>query len=343
LLTAKTFQRLASNPDSLRDIVRASSSELTIIDEVQKLPSLLDAVQQIIFESKGKHRFLLTGSSARKLKRQGVNLLGGRAQEINMFPLLLSELESDRAEDFLVLGTLPSVVTAPDKRLALESYVSVYLDQEIRAEGLSRSLEYFSRFLEIAALEVGNQISYRGLSSDVGRSEKTVAQWFGLLQDTLVGHLVPCFSKTVKRKPVTSPKFYFFDCGLGNALLGRFNFELSTPEASVSLENLVFTHLKAWASYGPIGREVFYWRTENKIEVDFIVTRDKKPELAIEVKSTSRPKKEHFDGLKAFAEEYPNCQKILLCFVQERELTQDGIRIEPVGQFLKKGWAEFCL
>ncbi len=217
LLTRKTFQTLASDPDLLKNIVCASKSNIIVIDEVQKLPSLLDVAQQIIFESKGQKKFLLTGSSARKLKRQGVNLLGGRAAQTHLHPLLLSELNTNNVFPLLQWGSLPSVVTVDDKRLVLESYVSLYLDQEIRAEGLSRNIEHFSRFLEIAALSNGQQLNFASLASDVAMSEKTVAQWFTLLQDTLVGRLIPCYQKTTKRKPVKAPKFFFFDCGIVNA------------------------------------------------------------------------------------------------------------------------------
>jgi predicted AAA+ superfamily ATPase len=242
---------------------------------------------------------LLTVSSARKLKREGVNVLGGRAAQVQMLPLLLSEIGTDKIDEYLQWGTLTSVVTSGDRRLTLESYISLYLDQEIRAEGLPRDIEGFAKFLEVAALTNSQQINFASLASDVRKSEKTVAQWYSILEDTLVGYLLPCFSGTVKRKAMTAPKFFFFDCGVANALLNRFSIQLSTPEAAVALENLVFTHLRGWCSYGPLGRKVFYWRSVSKNEVDFVLTKDGVPELAIEVKSTSQSKPEHFRGLRA--------------------------------------------
>ncbi len=203
-------------------------------------------------------------------------------------------------------------------------------------------MDRFSRFLEIAALCNSQQINFSSLASDVGMSEKTIAQWFTVLEDTLVAVLLPCFSKTIKRKSMSAPKLYFFDCGVVNAMLSRYSIELSTPEAASALENLVFTHLQGWCSYGPRGRKLHYWRSVSKEEVDFIVTRDTIPELAIEVKSTIQPKPEHFKGLRAFGEEFLRCQKILLFFTDRAYTTADNIRVEPLGPFLKNGWQEFC-
>ncbi|NBW81523.1 ATP-binding protein [bacterium] len=340
LLMRRTFQQLAANPDLLSDWIESTDKQVIVIDEIQKLPVLLDVVQRIMFESRGSRRFLLTGSSARKLKREGVNLLGGRAAQVQMLPLLLSEIETDKIFDYLQWGTLPSVVNAQDRRLALESYVSLYLDQEIRAEGIARDIEGFAKFLEVAALTNSQQINFASLASDVRKSEKTVAQWYSILEDTLVGYLLPCFSGTVKRKAMSAPKFFFFDCGVANALLNRFSIQASTPEAAVSLENLVFTHLRGWCSYGPLGRKVYYWRSVSKIEVDFVLTRDGAPEIAIEVKSSSQPKPEHFRGLRAFAEEFPACKKYLLCLCEKPYLTDDGIEVVPAGTFLRNGWSQ---
>jgi predicted AAA+ superfamily ATPase len=342
LLSRRTFQQLAADGDLLLEWVMHSDSKIVVIDGIQKLPELLDVVQRTIFQSRGSKRFLLTGSSARKIKRQGVNLLGGRAAQIIMHPLLMSEMKSNKVLEFMQWGTLPSVITAANRRQNLESRVSLYLDQEIRAEGLTRNIESFARFLETAAIMNTQQVNFVGVSSDVGKSEKTIAQWFCVLEDTLVGTLLQYYSKTAKRKAMKAPKFFFFDCGVANALLDRFSLQSATPEGGAALENLVFTHLSAWCSYGPPGRSLYYWRSVQKDEVDFIVTRDGKPELAIEVKSTQRPKPDHFKGLRAFAEDFPHCSKIFLCLCEHPAVTPDGIRIEPVGDFLRGGWDEFC-
>lgn len=342
LLSRRTFQQLAADADLLFEWTMSSDAPVIVIDEIQKLPELLDVVHRAIFASGGTKRFLLTGSSARKLKRQGVNLLGGRAAQVIMHPLLLSEMKSTKAEEFMQWGTLPSVITAANRRQNLESYVSLYLDQEVRAEGLTRNIESFARFLQTAAIVNSQQINFAKVASDVGTSEKTIAQWFGVLEDTLIGSLLPCYAKTKKRKAMRAPKFFFFDCGVANALLDRFSLHPSTPEGGAALENLVFTHLSAWCSYGQVGRSLYYWRSVLKDEVDFIVTRDGVPELALEVKSTHRPKPEHFRGLRAFAEDFPGCQKVLLCFCEHASVTEDGIRIEAVGDFLLGGWDTFC-
>lgn len=187
---------MASDANLLIDWALTAKNPLVVIDEIQKLPELLDVVQRAIFLSGGQKRFLLTGSSARKLKRKGTNLLGGRANQMIMHPLLLSEMKSNKVEEFMQWGTLPSIITANSRRQNLESYVSLYLDQEIRAEGLTRNIEGFARFLEIAAIMNTQQVNFAGISSDVGKSEKTVAHWFGVLEVTLIGTLLPCVSKT---------------------------------------------------------------------------------------------------------------------------------------------------
>ena len=336
LLHRKTYQQLLAHPDLLEEWEKEQTASIIVIDEIQKIPALLDVVQRILFRTQGTKRFLLTGSSARKLKRENANLLGGRAGEISLFPLLLSEVPEVDLQSAVQWGTLPPVVNSDTKRQILESYVSVYLDQEIRAEGLSRRVDLFARFLEVAAICNTQQVVYAALASDVGRSEKTVAEWFSILQDTLVGHLLSCFQGTLKRKGVVSPKFYFFDCGVANAILDRFSLLLATPEYGVALENLVFTHLKAHCSYLQNGFALFYWRTRTHEEVDFIVTKDRIPIAAIEVKSTQNPKPEHFKGLLAFAQEFPDCRKILVCNALYRSQTQLGCEIYPALEFLRK-------
>lgn len=208
------------------------------------------------------------------------------------------------------------------------------MDQEIRSEGLSRSIDLFARFLEVAAVCNGQQLNYAKLASDVGRSEKTVAQWFSILEDTLIGHLLPCFQATIKRKAVASPKFFFFDCGVANALLNRYSLKAGTPEYGTALENLVFTHLAATCAYATPGYKLHYWRSRDRHEVDFVVTYDRIPKFAIEVKTAETTKPEFLTGLRAFGEEFPECQKILLCRVPFRSQTEDGIDIIPVSEFL---------
>lgn len=335
LLSRKTFQQLSANPDLLQEWILAQTQKIIVIDEIQKLPELLDVIQSLI-RKLPEHRFLLTGSSARRLKRDGVNLLGGRAAELRLYPLVLKETgEEVSLNDAVQWGMLPSVVISTDKRLTLESYLSMYLDQEIRAESLTRSIDAFSRFLEVAALCNTQQVNFATLASDVGKSEKTVASWFSILEDTLIGRLLPCFQQTQKRKAMSWHKFFYFDCGVANAILDRWTLHPKSPEFGAALENLVFTHLEATCSYAHSGYKLFYWRAQSKEEVDFIVTKDRKPIAAIEVKNTENPTQEDLKGLRAFAEDYPTVEKILLCKVIHKSRKEDGMWVYPVDEFLK--------
>lgn len=335
LLSRKTYQQLLADPDLLEKWVKGQSKKIVVIDEIQKIPDLLDVIQSLIRKLPDT-RFLLTGSSARKLKRQGVNLLGGRAAELHLYPLLLSETkEAISLEDAVQWGTIPAVVVSQDRRLVLESYASIYLDQEIRSESLTRSVDAFSRFLEIAALCNSQQVNFSTLASDVGKSEKTVAAWFSILEDTLVGRLLPCFQETRKRKAMSWHKFFYFDCGLANALLDRWSVHPKSSEFGIALENLVFTHLEATCSYARQGYKIFYWRTQLKDEVDFIVTKDRKPIAAIEVKNTEKPTTADCAGLMAFSEEYPNCKKIIVCKALQKYKRDDDVWVIPAAFFLK--------
>lgn len=349
LLKPGIARELQRKPEHLSEIIRqylakAPSLPLVIVDEIQKIPNLLDVVQTELTKAESNDielRFILTGSSTRRLLRAGQNLLGGRVGLKTFWPLSFLEATSDPkfAPTLLELvqwGGLPSVIKSGQRKAILRRYIDVYLEQEVRSEGLTRNLPKFSRFLEIAALATGQQVSMRGLSSDVGLSEATVASWFGILEETLIGYLVPCFQKTHKRKAMTSRKFYFFDCGLANALLNRFTLSEATPEFGVALENYVFQNLKIHCAQNSRDNiSLFYWRSVDHEEVDFILTCDGMPIWAIEVKSGERLKENDFSGLKAFSEEFPNVRKTLLARVAAPFQRADGIEILPIEDFLR--------
>ena len=350
LLMPGLVREFEAKPENLIEIIShyiIENNELPviIIDEIQRIPELLDVIQSQLFDLERKKiniRFVLTGSSPRKILRAGKNLLGGRVGWRTFWPLTFIESQSDESlkpslRELVQWGALPAVVKGQHKKAQLRRYIDVYLEQEIKNEGLSRNLPKFAKFLGIAALATGQQISMRALSSDVGLSETTVNSWFKILEDTLIGHFVPCFQRTHIRKAMTSQKFYFFDCGVANALLNRFSIYEGTPEYGVALENYVFQNLAAYAAREKeVTLKVNYWRSTKHDEVDFIITSDGDPVWAIEVKSAERLKEKDFSGLNAFAEDFPNVRKTLVAHVPLAKKRPDGIEILPVEKFLKE-------
>jgi len=349
LLKPGVARELNAKPEHLSEMIRqylAKSPQfpIVIIDEIQKIPTLLDVVQSEICEAEVNHsnlRFILTGSSMRRLLSAGQNLLGGRAGLRTFWPLSYIEATSDpkiapTIGELVQWGGLPTVIKSAQRKAVLRRYIDVYIEIEIRAEGVTRNLPKFSRFLEIAALATGQQISMRGVASDVALSESTVTSWFGVLEDTLIGHLLPCYQETHKRKAMTSRKFYFFDCGISNAILNRFSLSEATPEFGVAMESYVFQNLKIYCAQNV--REnlnLFYWRSVDHKEVDFILTLDGAPFWAIEVKSGERIKETDFLGIKAFEEEFPQIRKTLVARVATSSLRTDGIEVTPIEEFLR--------
>ena len=216
LLEADTFRELSAAPELIRQRLRTEDT-LVIIDEIQKLPSLLDEIHLLIERQKSL-RFILTGSSARKLKRGGANLLAGRALTYHLHPLVAPEVGYDQLHARLNRGSLPAIFTSPIPQELLKAYVGTYLQEEILAEGLVRNIGSFSRFLSTAGLTNGEQVNFTAVGSDTGVPPRTVREYYQVLEDTLVGYLLPTFQHTNKRKPVTTPKFYFFDVGIANVL-----------------------------------------------------------------------------------------------------------------------------
>lgn len=326
--------------NSVRYFVKNSQSRIVIIDEIQKNPLLLDEVHDLIENDKSL-RFILTGSSARKLKRNGANLLGGRASWFHFNPLCYPELGSDQDDLWLrgiTTGRLPSIIQSTNFSADLKDYVGLYLKEEIQNEGLTRSLENFSRFLDIAALMNAEQINYTAMGSDAQISPSLVRDYFEILSDTLVGHLLPAFQATKKRKAMSTNKFYFFDCGVVNSLTGRTEIPKGTPEFGKNLEQSLFVELKTYLDYKRIDKKLEYWRSTSKFEVDFVVYDNLENIIAIEVKSTAHPGKKEFKGLLALEEDFPLKKKIVVCLTERPQLTESGIEILPISIFLKKLW-----
>lgn len=337
LNAADDFREISARPESIRRSL-LKSDKLVIIDEIQKLPSLLNEVQLMI-DSNPLIRFLVTGSSARKLRRQNVNLLAGRAWFADLFPLISPEVEFKQFQRRLNVGGIPSILDSSEPREDLNAYVGTYLTEEIRAEGLTRSLEAFSRFLEVAALSNGKEINFTEVGNDAQVPPRTIREYYTVLQDTLLGAALPCYQKTVKRKPVATSKFYFFDLGVANTLLKRGPVEEGSESYGNALEHLIFCELRAYLSYQRRSEELCYWRSQSKIEVDFVIGDS----VAIEVKATSSISPKMTKGLNALAEEVPLKRKLIVCNERNKKVLEDGIEIYPISDFLSLLWSDQLL
>ena len=331
LLNSDTFSRLARNAGYIEEVCRENRP--IVIDEIQKMPSLLDEVHRLI-ESRG-FKFLLTGSSARKLRRGGVNLLGGRARVRNIHPFSASELgdrfDLDRAMNY---GLLPGIWFSDEPEDDLAGYVSLYLQQEIMQEGATRNLPAFSRFLEIAALSSGDQINYQSISSDAQIPRSTVQEDFKILNDTLLAREVPVWRKGQSRKTVETSKFYLFDTGVTRRLQRRKELVRGTPEYGDAFESWILHEISAYADACRRDAEIAYWRTRTKIEVDFVING----ETAIEVKTTRNADKEDLKGLRAIADEGRFARRLLVCD-EPTERETDGIVILPWRVFIDQLWS----
>lgn len=336
LLEFETFLRLNQDPSRLRSELKGYRGTV-VIDEIQKMPGLLDEVQILIEEQ--KINFLLTGSSARKLRRSGVNLLGGRARTVRMHALSSVELGTHfdlmRAVNF---GTLPAIYFSDDPKADLQAYAGEYLKEEIAAEGLTRNVPAFSRFLEVAALSNGKIINYQAISSDSAVPRTTVQEYFSILKDTLIAEEVEPWRKTKKRKAIATSKFYFFDVGVANHLQHSGKIEQKSKLFGDAFESFMFQELACYRDYISKGT-LNYWRSEDQYEVDFIL--DEK--IAIEVKGKARLSKDDFKGIRAIQDE----KLMKYHFIVSLEPTAreiDGIQILPWQQFLTDLWAgKFCL
>lgn len=333
LLDGGTFRELSAAPELIRQRLKPDD-RLVIIDEVQKLPQVLDEVHKVIEERK-ELRFIMTGSSLRKLRRGGANLLAGRALTVNLFPLVYPEIKEVPLTARLLRGNLPSMITSPFPAEDLKAYVGDYIREEIQGEFEARRLESFSRFLNFAATCSGEQINYTSLGGELGINPKTVREYFQVLDDTLLGTELPAYTKGKKRKPVTSSKFYFFDIGITNSLLKRSIDELSSDSQGPALEHLVFHELRSYLGYNRLDVPLCYWRTQSKIEVDFFLESG----IAIEVKASHRIARKDVKGILALAEEAPVTRKIVVCQERYPRVSDEGVEIFPVEHFLEELWA----
>ena len=333
LLQAKDFERLLRNPSLLgEDLAILNGGDTVVIDEVQKIPQLLDEVHSLIFSK--NIRFILSGSSPRKLKRYGANLLGGRALKSVLYPLVSAEIPDFDIHKAVRYGTLPRhyLISDPWKRLG--AYIGVYLNEEIREEALSRNLRTFSRFMETASFSNGEIIVYKNIAQDCGIDYRTVKDYFEILVDTLVGYIIPSFTRTQKRRSIQAPKFYYFDVGIANYLRNRRNIQLGSTDFGQAFEHFIIQELVAYLGYNEKEEQLAYWRTSSGYEVDAIVGNGR---IAIEIKSVEEIQSRHLKGLKAFKEEFPDCRLIVVSFDARPRITND-VEVYPATEFLKKLW-----
>ena len=343
LLKPEVYRRLAARPERLRELVRGvPPGHDVVIDEIQRVPELLNVVHDLM-ESGGGYRFALTGSSARKLRRGGVNLLAGRAVMRSMHPFMAGEMAGDAAIEAgrsfdlrtcLRLGTVPAVVSSQDPESALSAYAALYVEQEVRAEGLARDVGSFSRFLEAAALSHGTSLNVSAVARECETSRTTVAGYLELLEDLLLAFRLPVFTRRAKRRLAAHPRFFYFDCGVFTSL--RPAGPLDRPEeiGGPALEGLVAQHLRAWLAYSGTDGRLYYWRTRSGAEVD-LVLYGKAGIWAFEVKNAERVRPEDLRGLAAFGDEYPEARRVLLYRGEDRLVVRDILCL-PVGNFLAR-------
>ena len=332
LLEAELFNDLLANPQRLENFIPKNFSDWIVVDEVQRIPELLNEVHRLI--EKYKYKFILTGSSARKIRRKGVNLLAGRALSYHLFPLTAAELAgSFDLSRSLSYGQLPCVYTEENPKAYLESYVKTYLEEEIKQEGFTRNLGAFSRFLEAASFSQGSVLNISSVARDCSVERKVVENYFTILEDLLIAYKIPVFAKRAKRRLAAHPKFYFFDVGLYRTIRPAGPLDIPEEIGGHALETLFLQELIAMNAYSALGYNIFYWMTSNKVEVDFVLYGTKGIK-AFEIKRTGKISSSMLKGLKAFQEDYPQSQAYFI-YGGERRLREGEIEIIPMKEALK--------
>lgn len=336
LLREDVKLRLESNPERFVEIVDGSPDVRTVIvDEIQRVSALLPVVHRLMERDGGRRQYILTGSSARKLKRSGVDLLAGRAVVRNCHPLLASEMGDDfRLEDALVRGMVPLVVSAESWQDTLATYMALYIREEVQFEGWVRNLPAFGRFLEAVSFSHGALYSATDISRECGVSRQMVDNYLSILIDLLVADRLPPFTRRAKRRLVGHDKFYFFDAGVFRSIRPHGPLDSQSEIDGAALEGLVFQQLRTWIDYSGNGDTLSFWRAHTGQEVDFVVYGNNRFD-AIEVKNSARLTAKDFSGLKAFASDYPEANRTLLYRGTER-LQINGVRCIPVAEFLKE-------
>lgn len=335
LLLSNQYKRLITQPEILREelLAKKNIKKPIVIDEVQKIPALLDEVHWLI-ENKGL-RFVLCGSSPRKLYRSGGNLLGGRAIRYQLFPLSYPEIDNFNLHRAINNGLLPKHYLSDNAMDLLDAYIGDYLTEEIAAESYTRNISGFSRFMEIAAFSNGNIVNYINIARECGVSAPTVKEYFHILIDTLTGYFIYPFKKRPKRRVILTPKFYFFDVGIVNKLLNRKTILPHSELFGYAFEHFILQQLISHSHYSNLHYPITYWRTASQFEVDFILGDHK---VAIEIKGTSQAATHHLNGIKAISEEY-NFSHLILVTLDPVPRKIGNITVLPYNIFLQKLWS----
>ena len=334
LLDPKVADSYLLSPETLSAEIKATTRDIewVVIDEIQKIPALLDVVHQLIETTDLK--FALTGSSARKLKRGGANLLAGRAFVYHLYPFTHTELgEQFSVGDALCWGTLPKIIDlseTEERERFLESYCHTYLKEEVVAEQLVRNVRPFRKFLEVAAQQDGEVVNYSKLARDIGVDDKTISTYFEILEDTLVAVRLPAYGRSLRKQFVRSPKYYLFDCGVSRALA---NYLHLTPTPGTyaygrRFEQLVILEMFRMNQYLRAKYELSYFLSKDGAEIDLILSRPGSTEIFVEIKSAERVDMTDISNLRRFAKDFPEASAYCLSQVP-RALELDGVRVLP--------------
>lgn len=303
LLQSEFYNRLSANPGHLRDLIPPDYTDWIIIDEVQRIPALLNEVHDLI-EARGLN-FVLTGSSARTLRRKGVNLLAGRALTYRMHPLTVTEQQDAfRLRDSLQFGHLPARFSESDPGRYLKDYVQTYLREEVMQEGLTRNIGHFSHFLEVASFSQGATLNISSVAREAHIERSAAENYFSILEDLLIAVRLPVFSRRARRKLISHKKFYFFDTGVFRAIRPVGPLDSDAEMDGPALETLVLQELRAVNDYHEYGYRIFFWRTRNDLEVDFVLYGPRGL-LAIEIKRSTRLQPRDARALREFKKDYP--------------------------------------
>ncbi len=333
LLNSELRNRFQQHPEEFREsLLRYPSETLVIVDEIQKVPDLLDEVHWLMV-NKGLF-FILSGSSARKLKKRGANNLGGRAIPETLFPLVSVEIPDYDLDRAIQNGMIPRHYMVANARNRLKSYIELYLKEEIIEEAAVQKVDDFIRFLEVAAISDGEMLNYENVATDCGVSANTVKAYYKILCDTLLGFEIPAYRKVIKRKLTKASRFYFFDVGIANYLTGRHHLAPKTPEYGHAFEHLVMQEIVAYLGYKNSEEKLTYWHTYDDIEVNAVIGDAR---VAIEIKSADSIQTSHKKGLIEFAKEHPNVKLVLVS--RDRITRRNGeIDLYYVTDFFKALW-----
>ncbi|MBI4398586.1 MAG: ATP-binding protein [Candidatus Omnitrophica bacterium] len=333
LLQPDLFRTFSARPERLREAIEGYPEKKHIlVDEIQKIPELLPVVHSLI-EKNSTRQFILTGSSARKLKRTGVDLLAGRALYASLHPFMAKELGKQfNLERALHIGLIPLIWMSKEPEKVLESYITLYLREEVQSEGLVRNLGNFSRFLEAISFSHSFPINMSNVSRECEIERKVVDGYVGILEDLLLAYRLPVFSKRAKRNLSRHSKFYFFDAGVYRTIRPKGPLDRSEEIGGCVLEGLIAQHLRAWIAYSKEQTQLYFWRTHSGVEVDFILYGSNDI-IAIEVKNTTRVRPEDLRGLASFYDEYPE-SKLLFLYRGKERIKQKNILCMPCEDFL---------